>query len=66
MKMEPQNGFRKTRRRLKKKQRALLRKMRRQIREQGVYEERRGNVAWFILGDARLFLGPEVRDREVT
>jgi len=50
METEPQNSFRKTRRRLKKKQRALLRKMRRQIQEQGAYEERRGNVAWFILG----------------
>ena len=53
-----QNGIRKTRRRLKKKQRAFLREMQRQILEQGIYEERRGNVAWSILDKVLPIFGP--------
>ena len=40
--------------------------MQRQIREQGVYEERRGNVAWFILDKALPFSDPEAVDRKVV
>lgn len=45
MSAEPeQNHFRKARRRLKKGARAALRAMRKQIREQGFYEEPMGNL----------------------